>query len=284
MFGVPFNSIVIFWIAITLAPPDTSQIVVKGPDATWAWTKQASGWGFSADRSVWTVEGENVKVSFTTSGAKGSIKGGVAQPVQGVKGHDWKASPTLNLPLSSLAKEGETYVYTFGKGTNAEQQYVIRFRRHPAAAKGVVRLGYVGETSGDKRSFADSGHAIAFYRPEGAKYLSAIQIYASRYGYPQPPDEDFHVYVLDKDQKVLKEFSFPYSLIARGPERWYTLELPATEVPERFHVALWFNAERTKGIYLGLDKGVKESHSSVGLPGAGFEPVREKYDWMVRDG
>ena len=65
-----------------------------------------------------------------------------------------------------------------------------------------MQLGYVGETSADKRSFADSGHAIAFDRPQDAKYLSAIQIYASRYGYPQPPAEDFHVYVLDKDQKV----------------------------------------------------------------------------------
>ncbi len=140
----------------------------------------------------------------------------------------------------------------------------------------------MGETSDDKRSFADSGHAIAFDRPADAKYLTAVQIYASRYGLPQPPKEDFHVYVLDKDQKVAQDFLFPYSLVARGPQRWYTLDLPPTEVPERFHVALSFNAQQTKGIYLGLDKSVKQSHSYTGLPGNGFQPVPEKYDWMVR--
>ena len=182
----------------------------------------------------------------------------------------------------SLAKERESYVFTLDEGSGTAKRYVIRFRRNPDPAKGVVQLGYVGETSHDKRSFADSGHAIAFDRPADAKYLSAIQIYASRYGLPQAPKEDFHVYVLDKDQKVVQDFLFPYSLIARGQQRWYTLDLPATEVPERFHVALAFNAEPTKGIYLGLDGSVKESHSFSGLPGDGFQPVREKYDWMVR--
>ena len=57
--------------------------------------------------------------------------------------------------------------------------------------------------------------------------------------------------------------------------------MPSTEAPERFYVALSFNPEQTKGIYLGLDKNVKESHSYIGLPEEGFEPV-ERSDWMVR--
>ena len=35
---------ILFWIAVTLAPQDTSQILVKGPDTTLAWTRQSSGW------------------------------------------------------------------------------------------------------------------------------------------------------------------------------------------------------------------------------------------------
>ena len=54
------------------------------------------------------------------------------------------------------------------------------------------------------------------------------------------------------------DFPFPYARIARGPRRWYTLELPATEVPEHFFVALAFNPEQTKGIYLGLDQGTAQ--------------------------
>ncbi len=185
-----------------------------------------------------------------TTSAKGKERNeeDVGRCVQGVKDHEWTESATLKLTSgASLAKEAETYVYTRDEGSEAAKRYVIRFRRNQAAAKAVVQLGYVGETSDDKRSFADSGHAIAFDRPADAKYLTAVQIYASRYGLPQPPKEDFHVYVLDKDQKVAQDFLFPYSLVARGPQRWYTLDLPPTEVPERFHVALSFNASRPRG-------------------------------------
>ena len=123
---------------------------------------------------------------------------------------------------------------------------------------------------------------MAFDRPEGARSVVAIQIYASRYGLPEPPAEDFHVWLLDKDRKVLHDFRFPYAQIARGPMRWYTLELPSTEVPEHFCVALSFNPHQTKGIYLGLDKTGKESHSYVGLPEQGYEPADKQSEWMVR--
>ncbi|MGO9115973.1 MAG: hypothetical protein ACLP9L_42760 [Thermoguttaceae bacterium] len=279
MMQLPLQSI-LFWIAVTIAPHDTSQILVKGPDATWAWTKQASGWTVSADRSVWAVEGKNVTTSVKEEKKKAED---VGQYVEGVKDHDWKKSDGLKLqPSASLAKEGETFVYTLDEGTATAKRYVVRFRRQPAAGKGVVQLGYVGNISDVRRSIAGSGHAVAFDRPETAKYLSAVQIYASRYGLPQPPKEDFHVYVLDKDRKVVHDARFPYARIARGPMRWYTLELPSIEVPEHFYVALSFNPEQTKGIYLGLDKNVKETHSYIGLPDDGFELVDNPSDWMVR--
>ena len=59
-------------------------------------------------------------------------------------------------------------------------------------------------------------------------------------------------------------FNSPTPKIARGPMRWYTLEAPSTDVPEHFYVALSFNPEQTKGIYLGLDDSIKESHSFIG--------------------
>ena len=149
-------------------------------------------------------------------------------------------------------------------------------------AEGSTRLGYVGEISDDKRSLGGSGHAIAFHRPAEAKYLATVQIYASRYGMPPPPREDFNAYVLDKDKKVIHEFLFPYSIFTRGPQKWINLHVPPIEVPEEFFIALSFHPHQTKGIYLGLDKNVEQSHSFIGLPGEGFQPVPEKYDWMVR--
>jgi hypothetical protein len=277
--SVPLQFI-LFWIATTLAPQDTSQILVKGPDATWAWTKQTAGWSLSTDRSTWNAEG-NAVTSSSKAGKK-TVED-VAQYVKGVKDHDWKESAKLKVQAgASLAKEGETYVYTLDEGGDTAKRYVIRFRHNPTAAKGVVQLGYVRDNSEDKRSIGGSGHAVAFDRPNEAKYVSAIQIYASRYGLPQPPNEDFHVYMLDKDRKVLHDFRFPYAKIARGAMKWYTLDVPSTEAPERFYVALSFNPHQTKGIYLGLDKTVKESHSYVGLPEQGFEPVDTPSDWMVR--
>jgi hypothetical protein len=65
--------------------------------------------------------------------------------------------------------------------------------------------------------------------------------------------------------------------------RWYNLPIaPPAAVPMKFYVALSFNPEQTKGIYLGLDNAVTASHSFIGLPAEGFAPVTEKYDWMIR--
>jgi plasmid stabilization system protein ParE len=278
MMQLPLQSI-LFWIAVTLAPQDTSQILIKGPDDAWAWTKQSSGWSESADRAIWVAKGNTV-----TSSIKEEKKTeDVGQYVEGVKTHDWKESSDLKLkPNALLTLEEVTYVYTVDQGTPTEKQYTIRFRRATPAGKGAARLGYVGEVSDVKRSIAGSGHAIAFDRPEDSKYVSAVEIYASRYGYPQPPKEDFHVYLLDKDRKVIHDSHFPYAKIPRGPMRWYKLELPSIEVPEHFYVALSFNPQQTKGIYLGMDKTGKDSHSYVGLPDNGFELLEDRADWMIR--
>ncbi len=57
----------------------------------------------------------------------------VGRFVEGVKDHDWKTSAALKLQSgASLAKEGETYVYTLDEGAATARRYVIRFRRPPA--------------------------------------------------------------------------------------------------------------------------------------------------------
>jgi SLA1 homology domain 1, SHD1/PEGA domain len=145
-----------------------------------------------------------------------------------------------------------------------------------------VVLSHVSDSSKDMRSFADSGFAVAFQRPAGMKSISAVKLFGARYGEEEPPNEDFHLYVLDQNQKVLEQIAVPYGKVERGELRWYTFEFPAIEVPEKFTVAAWFNAERTKGVYMGMDKSVKETHSFIGLPDKGFRKVEEGHDWMIR--
>ena len=47
-------------------------------------------------------------------------------------------------------------------------------------------------------------------------------------------------------------------------------------------LGLDFNAHQTKGVYVGKDQSVAESHSLVGTPKTGFKPADEKFDWMMR--
>lgn len=145
-----------------------------------------------------------------------------------------------------------------------------------------AELGYVDDSSEGQRSFADSGHAVVFQRPAGMRSIVAVKLFAARYGQVDPPNEDFHIYLLDQDKKVLEHIPVPYRKVERGEMRWQTIAFPAVEVPEKFYVALWFNAERTKGVFVGMDTNVKESHSFIGLPDKGFHKADQCYDWMIR--
>ena len=127
-----------------------------------------------------------------------------------------------------------------------------------------------------------SGFAVAFERPEDLKKVVAIELFASRYGMPQAPNEDIHVYLMDADFNVLHDLTYPYRTFERGNDRWYALSVDSLEVPERFYVGFFFNAHQTKGIYMGKDTDVEESHSYYGTVDKGFKPVDGKHDWMVR--
>jgi len=143
-------------------------------------------------------------------------------------------------------------------------------------------LKHVDDSAEGRRSLSASGHAVQFDRLSDFGFVEAVAIFASRYGRPEAPDEDFHVYLLNDKKQVLADLEYPYEMIERGEMRWYTLKTPPIEVTKSFYVALAFNPHRTKGVYLGLDEDVDETHSLTGLPDSGFKPVTKKYDWMVR--
>ena len=117
---------ILFWIAVSLSPQGTSQIIVKGPDKTWTWTRQESGWSHSVDRSVWVAEGSVV----TSKSGDNADKQDVSTFVKGIKEQDWNKSPSLKLgPMKSLTKKGDTFVYTLDEGEPSAKRFVIQFKK-----------------------------------------------------------------------------------------------------------------------------------------------------------
>lgn len=152
----------------------------------------------------------------------------------------------------------------------------------PKIPEGAVCVANVDNTAEGKRSFADTGFGVRFTRPDEAASVVAIQLFCSRYGHPQPPQEGFHIYLLDGDWKLIKELTCPYAHIVRSQEQWYTLGVLPTDVPREFGIGLYFNARQNKGIFMGVDTDVTTSHSYTGKPDSGYQPVEQKQDWMVR--
>ena len=146
-----------------------------------------------------------------------------------------------------------------------------------------TRLSYNDGSADGRRSIAGAAELISFTLPkEGAK-VSAIRIHGSRYGYPQPPKEDFKIHFLNDDlSEVLETREAPYSRFKRGPESWVEIKFAKpVEVPKEFWVGVDFNAERTKGVYVSFDKSTDGSRSRVGAPGGDTREAGTGGDWMI---
>lgn len=173
--------------------------------------------------------------------------------------------------------------------SRAESEFVFKrpksgLAAHTAKKEQLVaqprELAHDDGAAAGKNSFAGSGHAVRFEVPGDSWYLTGVRIHGSRYGVPAPPKEDFHVWLCDKDFKVIADFPFPYGSFARGQEAWVPFEVSPTNVPPSFILCVGFNPTATKGVYVSRDAAAGE-HSLVGLPGGGSEPSQEG-DWMIR--
>lgn len=141
-------------------------------------------------------------------------------------------------------------------------------------------LQYGDGTPDGKRSFGGGGHLILFDAGAEGRWLNKVEMFGSRYGTATPPDEDFHLYVIDLEGHLLRKVSLPYSLWERGNEYWRELPIPPIQVPQKFGIGLTFNAGRTKGVYVSTDS-VEESHSYSWTPGSEGRGMWD-VDWMVR--
>jgi hypothetical protein len=147
-------------------------------------------------------------------------------------------------------------------------------------------LSYGDGKADGKKSYGGNGHMIRFELPEGVTKVRGIRIHGSRYGLPQAPDEDFEMTFLSDDrEEILDSQAAPYRLFKRGKEAWVRVMFDKeVELPEKFWVALNFNAHQTKGVYVSYDTSTKSEHSRVGLPGDEEEPKETDFggDWMVQ--
>jgi hypothetical protein len=143
-----------------------------------------------------------------------------------------------------------------------------------------IVLSYDDGKNAGKWSFSGGGHGVKFSAPSEGCVLKEVRLYGSRYGEYEAPDEDFDVWVCDKDFNVIKNFKFPYSLFKkRGYAKWATMKLDDVGVPKEFAICVAFDPHQTKGIYVYHD--AKTSRRSYqGIPPE-MEPFKDG-DWMIR--
>lgn len=144
-----------------------------------------------------------------------------------------------------------------------------------------VMLAQDDGKSAGQNSIAGSGHVVRFKIAQATE-LIGVKIYGSRYGTPQPPQENFFVWLADMNQEVFATFEYPYSKFKRGEPKWYSFKTDATKLPEEFYLCVGFNPEKTKGVYVHHDAEAGGA-SYLGLPHDNVEfKAYDRGDWMIR--
>ncbi len=204
-----------------------------------------------------------------------SVEGEMVGFTDGVVYLKVASGKVINVELARLSADDQEFVRsTSGDSSGSKARTVA-----PDALTGKpTELKNDDGKAAGKKSFP-MGIASAFEAPadEGC-FITEVRIHGGRYGYPQPPKEDFHITLCDPDFNPIADFPFPYSKFKRTDPEWVTLKVKPTEVPKNFVICLDFKAERTKGVYVSHDA---EGKSLVGLPkkkAGGFTGG----DWMVR--
>jgi hypothetical protein len=158
--------------------------------------------------------------------------------------------------------------------------FIARTAKRNELTGQLLELSHDDGRQAGKRSIAGSGHVVRFTVPGDSWYLTSVQVYGSRYGYPAPPREDFHVWLCDSDFKVITDFPQPYSKFRRANPHWVNLPVEPTNVPSEFVICVAFNPTATKGVYVGHDKSASRN-SFIGLAGQKDKPF-DKGNWMIR--
>jgi hypothetical protein len=145
-------------------------------------------------------------------------------------------------------------------------------------------LKYCDDQPDGMKSLGGSGELIRFEAPRDGQTVAGIRIHGSRYGLPQPPEEDFLIFFLSADEsEIIAARMAPYSLFSRGDNESVEVKFQQpVAVPHTFWIALDFRAHQRKGVYVSFDTSTEGKHSRVGLPGVKSKEVDFGGDWMVQ--
>ena len=147
----------------------------------------------------------------------------------------------------------------------------------PASATETV-LSWDDGTKASHRSSAGTGHVIEFTAPKGKWWVTAVRLFGARYGGGfDPATTMFTVAVGDASEEA------KYELFAPGRFDWVEIPLAMpVEVKKAFSVCVAFSPTRTRGVFVGIAKPAKDSHSFFGLPGGQAKPAGADIEWMIR--
>jgi len=140
-----------------------------------------------------------------------------------------------------------------------------------------------GVATGFKQLYAEAARVdFAPVKEWEVTYLTAASVYARRYGSGADPAKSYlNVAVTDAEGKVLAQKLVPYSKVSVEAD-WLLVELPAVKITEATSVVVYPYARQDFGVELGYTGESKRQRSLQGNPSAGFQPVAEKFDWMIR--
>ncbi len=133
-----------------------------------------------------------------------------------------------------------------------------------------------------KLSISGAAQTVLFRTPEGSWELDGLKLFSARYGTLEPPKEDISIYICDESFNLLHEVKAPYSSFELGEEKWQSVSFPPVEVPKTFYLGVDFHATFNKGVYVGMDKTVKRSHSRLAMPYERVSDMNTRADWMLR--
>jgi hypothetical protein len=133
-----------------------------------------------------------------------------------------------------------------------------------------------------QRSIAGASEIVEFAMPMGCSKVTGAMIYGSRYGYPTAPAEDFQVTVSKKDGTQASIELVPYSTFERASDKWYTITFKKPiKIKGDFVIAVNFNAQYDKGVYVSFDSTNGNKHSFTGSVSS-MESSETGGEWMIR--
>lgn len=143
-------------------------------------------------------------------------------------------------------------------------------------------LFYDGGSMADKLSMSGAAQTVLFRLPGGSWQLDGMKLFSARYGADEPPQEDISIYLCDESFNLLREVKVPYASFEKGDEKWQKVLFPPVDSTRTFYLGVDFHATAEKGVYVGMDKGVKRSHSRIAMPYGQVSDMKTTADWMIR--